>query len=69
MDELIQLVTEKAGISEAQAKTAVETVMKYMKDKLPPALADQVEAAMSGEGMASGAGDLLSSATSLFGKK
>jgi hypothetical protein len=43
--------------------------MGFMKEKLPPALAEQVEAAMSGEGMASGAGDLLSSASSLFGKK
>ena len=69
MDELIQLVTDKAGISEAQAKTAVATVMDFMKDKLPSPLAGQVEAAMGGEGMASGASDLLKGASSLFGKK
>jgi uncharacterized protein (DUF2267 family) len=48
MDELIKLVSQKAGISNAQAKTAVETVMKFLKDNLPAPLDSQVEALLSG---------------------
>jgi nucleoid DNA-binding protein len=36
MDDLIKLVAEKTGISPEQAKTAVETVMGFVKEKLPP---------------------------------
>jgi hypothetical protein len=35
MDEMIKAVAEKAGIGEAQAKMAVETVVNMLKDKLP----------------------------------
>ena len=48
MDELVKLVAQKAGISEAQAKQAVETVMGFLKDKLPAPLDSQVEAVLSG---------------------
>ena len=43
MDELIKLVTQKAGISEAQAQQAVETVMGFLKDKLPAPVATLVQ--------------------------
>jgi uncharacterized protein (DUF2267 family) len=48
MDELIKLVSGKAGISEGQAKQAVETVMGFLKDKLPAPIAGQVESALGG---------------------
>jgi uncharacterized protein (DUF2267 family) len=48
MDELIKLVVQKSGISEAQAKTAVETVVNFLKQKLPAPLASQVDNALSG---------------------
>ena len=35
MDELIKQVVQKAGVSEDQAKQAVETVLDFLKDKLP----------------------------------
>ena len=35
MDELVKLVTEKAGISESQAKKAVATVIDFLNDRLP----------------------------------
>jgi uncharacterized protein (DUF2267 family) len=61
MDELIKLVTEKAGISEAQAKQAVETVMGFLKDKLPAPVASQVEGLLGGGEMPDlgGLGDQL----------
>ncbi|HMT73659.1 MAG TPA: hypothetical protein PKA77_06310 [Chitinophagaceae bacterium] len=48
MQELIKLVTEKAGISESQAKSAVETVVSFIKDKLPGGMGGQVESFLSG---------------------
>jgi uncharacterized protein (DUF2267 family) len=48
MDELVKLVSKKVGISENQAKQAVETVMGFLKDKLPAPIASQVETALSG---------------------
>ena len=48
MDELIKQMTSKVGISEAQAKQAVETVLGFLKDKLPGPLAGQIEAVLKG---------------------
>lgn len=42
------MVTEKTGISDAQAKQSVETVMGFLKDKLPAGLGTQVESLMKG---------------------
>ena len=49
MDELIKQVSQKANISPDQAKSAVETVLAFLKDKLPAPLADQVKAALGGQ--------------------
>ena len=62
MDELIKLVTQKAGISEAQAKSAVETVIGFLKGKLPAPVASQIDGLLSGKPMgdvAKGLGGLL----------
>lgn len=69
MDELIKQVTTKAGISEEQARTAVSTVMGFLKDKLPAPIAGQIENAMSGEGGGIGgvAGGLASKVGGLLG--
>lgn len=42
MDELIKLVSDKAGITADQAKSAIEAIGAYAKDKLPPGIGDQV---------------------------
>jgi uncharacterized protein (DUF2267 family) len=67
MDELIKLVTQKAGISEAQAQQAVETVMGFLKDKLPEPIASQVEGLLSGGEMPD-LGDLGKTLGGLLGK-
>lgn len=36
MEELIQKITKEAGINEAQAEKAIEAVVNFIKDKLPP---------------------------------
>jgi uncharacterized protein (DUF2267 family) len=43
-------VTQKAGISEGQAKQAVEAVLAFLKDKLPAPVASQIEGVLSGGG-------------------
>jgi hypothetical protein len=48
MEELIKVVTAKAGISESQAKSAVETVVSFLKDKMPGGIGSQVESFISG---------------------
>jgi hypothetical protein len=68
MDELIKLVTKKTGISEKQAKQAVETVMGFLKDKLPAPIASQVEGLLSGGEMPD-VGDLGETLGGLLGKK
>lgn len=60
MEQLIKMVSEKTGISEDQAKGAVDTVMGYLKDKFP-AMGGQLDAVMGGSlgGIADSAKDKL----------
>jgi len=70
MDELIKLVTQKAGISADQAKQAVNTVMGFLKDRLPAPLASQIEGLLGGgSGLADKAKDLTKGLGGLLGKK
>lgn len=39
------MVADKAGVSEAQAKQAVELVLSFLKDRQPESMAGQVDAA------------------------
>jgi len=64
MDELIKLVTKKAGVSEDQAKKAVDAVLGFLKTKLPKPVAAQIEAVLKGDagglkGAASKVGGLI----------
>ena len=70
MEKIVNLVAEKAGISQEQARTAVNTVAGFLKDRMPPALAGQVDNYLKGDADASGgiagaAGKL----GGMFGKK
>lgn len=47
MEELIQLVSAKTGIAPEQARTAVETVLGFLKERLPAPLAAQVDGLLS----------------------
>ena len=66
MNELIQLVSQKAGLSEDKAKTAVDTVIGFLKQKLPAPIAGQIDSAIGGgsqegslAGAAKGIGDVF----------
>ena len=54
MEELIKQVTARTGISEEQARTAVQTVIGFLKERLPAPIAGQVDSALSGTGGAGG---------------
>lgn len=67
MDDLIQTVASKAGISAEQAKTAVESVTAFLKEKIP-ALGGQIDGLLKGGGGAGGAlGGLGDKIGGLFG--
>ena len=66
MDELVKLVVKKTGISEPQARQAVETVLGFLKTKLPAPIAGQIDAALKGSG---GLEDVAKGLGGLLGKK
>ena len=57
MEDLIAQITEKTEITAAQAKDAVDSVMDWVKDKLPDSIADTV-----GRVHIEGAGDMAAGA-------
>lgn len=66
MEELIKLVTQKTGISKDQAQAAVDTVIKFLKDKLPGPVGAQIEGILGGGVSAQGISKKLGG---LLGKK
>lgn len=70
MEKIVNLVAQKAGISESQARTAVETVANYLKAKLPPGLAGQVDSYLKdGDSAGGGAAGMAGKIGGMFGKK
>lgn len=67
MDELIQTVSTKAGITPDQAKRAVEAVIEFAKSKLPEPFASQVEGLLQGADPAQGLSGLTRGLGGLFG--
>jgi hypothetical protein len=62
MDELVNLIVKKTGISKEQAQTAVKMVIDFIKTKLPAPIAAQVDGALDGDGaqnLMKGLGNLL----------
>jgi hypothetical protein len=63
MNELVKMVSQKTGIAEDQARTAVMTVLNYLKEKLPGPLAGQLDSVLGpggrAEDAASGLGNVL----------
>lgn len=57
MDELIKLVQAKTGLSKAQSRKAVEVVLGFLKERLPKALAGQIDAALKNKAVMNQATD------------
>jgi uncharacterized protein (DUF2267 family) len=67
LDELVNLVASKAGISQEQARQAVNVVVGFLKDKLPAPIAGQIDAVI--QGGTGGLGDLAGGLGGMLGKK
>lgn len=69
MDELIKQVSSKAGISEDQARSAINTVADFVKARVPASIAGQIENAMKGEGggLGGSVGDIANKVGGLLG--
>ena len=65
MDELVELVVKKTGIPEETAKKAVETVLDFLKKKLPEPVGGMLDNFLDGDAT----GDLLEGLGGLFGGK
>lgn len=68
MDELVKLVTQKAGINTDQATKAIGAVIDFLKTKLPAPIANQIQGVLEGSASANPA-DLVKGLGSMFGKK
>jgi hypothetical protein len=67
MDELIKRITEKTGISEDQARSAINTVSGFLKEKLPAPIAGQIDNVLGGGGMSDTLGNAASKLGGMFG--
>lgn len=68
MDELVQLVSQKTGMSEEISRMAVEVVVNYLKEKLPGPLAGQIDNVLGGAGAVDDLGDLTKGLGGLLGQ-
>jgi hypothetical protein len=83
MEQLVNEVTEKTGLTPDQSRAAVVSVVGFLKQRLPAPLGEALESMVAGgasaeagssaEGAAAGGDSLAAEATavlgSLFGKK
>ena len=59
MNELVQQLTQRIGISEDKARMAAETVLSFVKNKVP-GLGSQIDSFLQGgQGVAGKASDFL----------
>jgi hypothetical protein len=71
MEELKQQIMAKLGIDLAQAEGAIQTVIEFIKNKLPEGMHGLIDGALHHsegvEGEEGGSGDLLEKAKSMLG--
>lgn len=68
MENLIKMVSEKAGITEVQARSAVNTVVSFLKDKMPSGVGSQVETFLNAGSAANVVGSIKEKVGSVLGK-
>ena len=74
MDELIQLIVQKTGLSQDKAQQIVDTVVTHLKGRLPDAVTSHLDAFLSGTagddgGIADKAKSMAAGLGGLLGKK
>ncbi len=68
MDEMIQLICDKTGLSAEQARGAADTVVGFLKDKLPSGMGEQLDSLINGGSLGS-LGDLAQNLPGGLGDK
>lgn len=68
MDELINQISSKIGVTPDKAQMAVQLVMSHIKGKAP-ALSSQLDGLMSGQAAGGGLGDVAGKLGGLMGGK
>jgi hypothetical protein len=66
MEELVNLVAQKAGISPDQANQAVQVALGYPKEKLPAPVASRIDGLLADGGAAGSICDAAKSFGGLF---
>ena len=71
VDELINLVSQRTGIAPDKAQIAIQTVVGFLKERLPAPIAAEVDAFMSGNGggMTGDIGSLAKGIEGMFGNR
>jgi hypothetical protein len=71
MNEIIQRLMDKTGLPEDKASAAVDTVVSFLKEKLPSPIAAQLDSLMAGgaSGVTDKLGGITQSIGGMFGKK
>lgn len=70
MDQLVNTVSEKTGLSQEQARSAAEAVIGFLKDKLPAPAAGMLDSTIGGGeggGLADQASNMLGGLGGMFG--
>ena len=72
MDELIKTIADKVGISEDQARQAVDMALEYVSQNLPEPYAGHLDTLLKGDlsslgDLAGNAGDIAGAVGKLFG--
>ena len=68
VDELINQVAQRTGLAPDKARTAVDTVLGFLKTRLPGPIASQLDGALSGSA-AGGVAEAAKGLGSQFGNK
>ncbi len=67
MDELVKMVSQKTGLPDDKARMAVQTVIDYIKKKLPGPVAGQIDSVLHGGG--AGLADAAKNLGGMMGRK
>lgn len=63
MDEIVKQISERTGLGADQARVAAQTVVDFLKARLPAPIAGQIDTALAG----GAAGDALGQAGQMLG--
>ena len=66
MNELIQQLKSRVGLDDEKAHSAIQTVVEFLKQRLPGPVASQLDSAISGGG---GMDALKDKASDILGRK